>query len=99
MEMNSFDFIVAWFAAHCDGDWEHDVGIRVATLDNPGWRVDIRIEDTELQGIEIDWKVDEQSEQEWLQWRATGRFFEARCGPKDLGRAFDAFRLFAEGDR
>jgi hypothetical protein len=32
----ALEFIVAWFARHCDGDWEHDLGIRIATLDNPG---------------------------------------------------------------
>ncbi len=95
--MNSFEFVVAWFQSHCNGDWEHDLGITIATLDNPGWSVDIRIEDTELHGVEADWTVDETSDTVWLHWRATGRMFEARCGAADLPRALDAFRRLAEG--
>jgi ribosomal protein L37E len=28
-----------WYAAQCDGDWEHEFGIHIGTLDNPGWSV------------------------------------------------------------
>lgn len=92
----SLDYLIAWFAAHCDGDWEHDVGVRIASLDNPGWSVDIRIEDTELDGVTIDWVVAEESDDAWLHWRTTGRMFEARCGVSDLARVLDAFRELAE---
>lgn len=26
-----------WYAAQCNGDWEHTYGITIETLDNPGW--------------------------------------------------------------
>jgi hypothetical protein len=88
-------FLTAWFARHCDGDWEHDLGITIESLDNPGWAVDIRIGDTELQGAETDWHRDEESPDAWLHWRATGEMFEARCGPTDLPRALAVFQDFA----
>jgi len=25
-----------WYAARCYGDWEHEFGINIRTLDNPG---------------------------------------------------------------
>ncbi len=28
-----------WYSAQCDGDWEHGLGVRIETLDNPGWMV------------------------------------------------------------
>ena len=28
--------LTCWFAAHCDGEWEHDRGISITTTDNPG---------------------------------------------------------------
>lgn len=88
-------FLVDWFASQCDGDWEHDTGIQIETLDNPGWSVDIRIEDTDLQGIEIDWVQLEEDESRWLFWRSTGLQFQARCGARDLERALAAFEAFA----
>jgi len=42
--MNSFGLteLQAWYVVQCDGDWEHTYGVKIETLDNPGWmlRVD-----------------------------------------------------------
>lgn len=76
-------FLTAWFARQSDGDWEHDLGIKIETLDNPGWAVDIRLADTELDGTVIDWQRADESDDVWLHWRSTGDMFEARCGPSD----------------
>ena len=88
-------FLIDWFATHCDGEWEHDVGIAISTLDNPGWALNVRVEDTELSAVVVDWQTDEESEEVWVHWRSTGRVFEARCGPRDLERALLAFQAFA----
>jgi hypothetical protein len=89
-------FLTAWFAAQCDGDWEHDLGIRIATLDNPGWAVDIRLGDTKLAGTVVDWQRVDEGDDVWLHWRSTGDMFEARCGPTDLARALATFQAFAQ---
>ena len=99
MTDSTLDFLMRWFAAHCDGDWEHDLGIRIETLDNPGWALDVRIEDTELSGLVTDWHRTDDSATEWVHWRSTGMAFEARCGPQDLGRALAAFQSFVESRR
>ncbi|MEW1657997.1 Imm53 family immunity protein [Streptomyces sp. NPDC093707] len=33
--------LTAWYTSQCDGDREHEYGIRIETLDNPGWSVEI----------------------------------------------------------
>ncbi|MFC5268513.1 Imm53 family immunity protein [Kribbella qitaiheensis] len=66
----------------------------LSPLDNPGWVLDVRIEDTELEGVVVDWHKIDDSEQSWIYWRSTGSMFEARCGSGDLTRALDAFREF-----
>jgi hypothetical protein len=38
-----------WYAAQCDGDWEHSYGVHITTLDNPGWLVKIDLIGTELE--------------------------------------------------
>jgi hypothetical protein len=35
-----------WYRSRCDGDWEHSYGVKVETLDNPGWLVTVDLEDT-----------------------------------------------------
>jgi hypothetical protein len=32
-------WLTRWYAAQCDGDWEHDSGVRIATLDAGGWEL------------------------------------------------------------
>lgn len=97
--VSPLDFMTAWFAQQCDGDWEHDLGIRIETLDNPGWALDIRLGDTGLEGIATDWEREEASEGDWLHWRSTGDMFEARCSPTNLSRALGAFQTFASSAR
>jgi hypothetical protein len=96
-QVDDLAFLIDWFRDHCDGDWEHDLGIRLATLDNPGWSLDVHIAGTDLEGIVVESRFTEESEHVWLQWRSTGRTFEANCGPNDLPRALAAFRAFATG--
>ncbi len=37
-----------WYASYCDQDWEHSYGVKIETLDNPGWLVHIDLERTRL---------------------------------------------------
>ena len=91
-------FITEWYQRHCDGDWEHDFGVSVDTIDNPGWSVNVDLVGTELENMVVDWIKDGAEDDEvWLFWRSTGVKFEAACGAGDLDRALKAFRHFAEG--
>jgi len=40
-----------WYQEQCDGEWEHDCGITIETLDNPGWLVKIDVQGLELEAI------------------------------------------------
>jgi len=34
---NVMERIQDWYRRQCDGDWEHSYGVKIETLDNPGW--------------------------------------------------------------
>lgn len=34
--MEIIDWIKKWYLNHCNGDWEHNYGITIQTIDNPG---------------------------------------------------------------
>jgi hypothetical protein len=36
MSQSAFEWLQQWYADHADGEWEHQNGITIATLDNPG---------------------------------------------------------------
>jgi hypothetical protein len=42
-------WLVRWYADQCDGEWEHDHGVRIETIDNPGWAVEIQVVGTALE--------------------------------------------------
>lgn len=80
-----------WYFSQCDGDWEHGEGIRVSTLDNPGWMVDISLREAELEDRKYDEVRIDRSEQDWLRCSIRdGKFFIA-CGPKNLEEGLSIF--------
>ena len=48
--MEPLSRLQTWYASQCDGDWEHQHGVSIGTLDNPGWRVTIDLAGTPLEG-------------------------------------------------
>jgi hypothetical protein len=50
MSKSAIARLAAWYAAQCDGSWEHAHGISVESTDNPGWWVKIDTRGTMLEG-------------------------------------------------
>jgi hypothetical protein len=82
-----------WYQAHCNGDWEHRSGIKIETLDNPGWVVRIDLDGTEMAdkpfvepqlapGVDGD---------DWLVCRVQDGVFEGYGGPHKLGAILGVF--------
>ncbi len=93
---DGLDHLIRWYAAQCDGDREHEFGIRIETLDNPGWHVEVDLEGTELEGRLLERGREELEGGGWIFVRSTGAMFEVSGDPLSLGRALHEFRRFAE---
>lgn len=97
MDGSEVEFLQSWYSSQCDGEWEHEFGIRIGTLDNPGWRLRIDLSGTELDGLALDTHIVERSADDWYYaWIEDNRFFIA-CGPKNLAEAIEVFRRFLLG--
>jgi len=72
-----------WYESQCDGDWEHEFGVKIGTLDNPGWMVDIDLEGTSLEDME--------PERDWISCDVRENTFRGRGGPLKLGRILRVF--------
>jgi hypothetical protein len=93
---DALSWIMRWFSEHCDGDWEHSYGIRLETLDNPGWHLEIDVRDTELDDrAAMEQRID-RSPADWLHVFVRDGKFEAFCGAGNLLEAFGAFRRWVE---
>jgi hypothetical protein len=63
---NPLPLLQKWYLKQCDADWEHSFGIRISTLDNPGWRVEIDIAETRLDGQQFERYEENRGEQDWM---------------------------------
>lgn len=102
-ENDDFDWICAWYLAHCDGDWEHGYGVRLETLDNPGWHFSVDLKGTELERVSfsrVEHNLDDEESgleaDSWWQCEVTEGAFSSACGPSDIRTVFKYFRLWAE---
>jgi hypothetical protein len=47
--MNDIEWLEQWYEAQCNGEWEHQHGVKIDSLDNPGWWVRISLAGTDLE--------------------------------------------------
>jgi hypothetical protein len=102
--MNSLEWLQQWYLDQCDDEWEHQFGVVIETLDNPGWLVKNDLAGMSMQGVSLR-LGDEQGinhqgvdgAQDWLTWvRSKTNNLSAR---EDLSRFFPfaiAFRRWVE---
>jgi hypothetical protein len=87
-----------WYLAQCNGDWEHSYGVKIGTLDNPGWCFEIDLQETVLDGRAFAPVQIERSELDWLTCSIEDdRAFHAYCGPHNLHEALGVFLDWADG--
>ncbi len=42
-----------WYLRQCDGEWEHSFGMRIETIDNPGWVIEVDLAGTRLAAAQL----------------------------------------------
>jgi hypothetical protein len=100
--MDSFTRLQQWYLAQCDEDWEHSYGVRIETLDNPGWGLDIDLIDTALEEKPFQpvhygmFEEAETSGHEWIFCKVENGKFSASGGPLKLNEIIDIFLKWSE---
>jgi hypothetical protein len=85
-----------WYSRHCDGSWEHQYGIRIETLDNPGWRLEVDLAGTPLLLVDYVDLTAERTATDWVRCRVRNGKFEGFGGPANLKELLHAFLKWAE---
>jgi hypothetical protein len=85
-----------WYHSQCDEDWEHQFGVHIETLDNPGWSVKIDLNETPLEGKEFETVQIERSDNDWLFVTSTPTLFKIACGPHNLEEGLTMFCNWAD---
>ena len=102
---DDLSWLMKWYLSECNEDWEHQYGVTIDTLDNPGWSFTVDLEETELLGrpfIPIFENVPDEDpvqgldgDVNWIVCKVEGSKFKGYGGPRDLGRLIRAFRDWA----
>jgi Immunity protein 53 len=91
----TLESLQAWYSAQCNGEWEHQHGVTIATLDNPGWSLKVDLVGTALAGKEAAREVMDRTERDWFQTWSDGHTFNGVGGNNNLGDLLTAFDHFA----
>lgn len=104
MDADGLAWLMGWYVDQCDSNWEHSYGVKIDTLDNPGWRLTIDLRETSLQTKSFHRVTHGLGAADLEEWRQTGSWwvadvrdgcFEAYCGPLDLPTIIGVFRSWA----
>lgn len=88
--MNALEHLQSWYKLNCNGDWEHDYGIRISTLDNPGWELDIDLKDTVLEGFSFSKEL-HTNDEDWYIIKTEANRFSAYGDATKLGKLVELF--------
>lgn len=96
MDTQGTDYLSRWFAENCDGDWEHQQGIKIQTTDNPGWHVQVDLYDTDLESISFPAYFVGDIDLDGYAVRCEEFKFNAYGGANSLTQLIALFRKFVE---
>jgi hypothetical protein len=89
-------WLLNWHASQCDGDWKHVNGVRIRTLDNPGWRFTVSLADTVCENEDFQEFTIDRTETDWVYCFLRHQRFEGACGLYNLPEVLRIFREWAE---
>jgi immunity protein 53 of polymorphic toxin system len=96
--MSTITALQRWYEAQCNGDWEHDSGIDIGTLDNPGWTVTINLVGTALEDQEFQAVEDLASESDWIKCWIENATFRGVGGPQKLEEILQIFLHWGQAE-
>lgn len=95
MKSHQLEDLQEWFAAQCDGHWEHQYGVKIESLDNPGWCFEADLHGTRLEGRPFEEVESSRSKRDWVRCRVRSKRFEGFGGLLNLEELIEIFLKWA----
>ncbi len=96
MQASEIQKLQDWYLSQCDADWEHSYGIKIETIDNPGWKLTIDLEETSLASRPFEEREHNYNDEvDWFLVQKKGLQFVGRGGPKHLSSMINIFLEWA----
>lgn len=87
------NWLQQWYLSQCDEEWEHEYGVKIETLDNPGWSIKIDLKYTALEDVRIKIPMIEHSKNDWYTINVMDAVFIGLCSPTNLNFVLEEFKL------
>lgn len=84
---NKLTELLSWYASQCDEDWEHQHGVTIENIDNPGWHLKV----TGLTRKEVPAPEEIEGEDSWMFCKQEKNQFDGYCGALDLEAVIEVF--------
>lgn len=97
--MDELQQLQDWYISQCNQDWEHTYGIRIDTLDNPGWALEIDLRETELVGRSFEplSRGGTEDDVDWIRCKVEQEKFMGSGGANNLAELLRIFLTWAAG--
>jgi len=92
--MSALNWLQEWYKSNCNNEWEHVYGIKICTIDNPGWMVEIELSETTLEGKSFEGFFIDNGD-DWIMCRVVNNVFEGAGDPTKLEEMLLTFRKWA----
>ena len=92
---NLVKWLSNWYQDQCNGSWEHEYGIRIDTLDNPGWQIEIDLINTSLENRSFENVSHDHSSTNWMFCKKEGCKFLGAGDPSKLETIIEQFHKWA----
>ncbi|WP_028596378.1 immunity 53 family protein [Paenibacillus assamensis] len=89
--MEILSWLQEWYSKQCDGDWEHGNGIKITTIDNPGWYVTVSLNGTHFEEIRVDVVQVDRTDEDWIYCKIEDGCFTGAGGPGNLEEILNTF--------
>ncbi|MBP5233313.1 MAG: immunity 53 family protein [Planctomycetes bacterium] len=90
------DWLQNWYCSNCDGGWEHSYGIKIQTLDNPGWHVEIDLMETRVADKPFAEVAKDESDADWIICRVQNGKFDGAGDPSKLSAIITIFKNWVQ---
>lgn len=94
--MELLTWLQEWYIARCDGEWEFREGIKLLSVSNPGWSVEINVSDTPLEEAHVPLTQFHTSIDDWYGYFVEDALFVGSGDPTKLGVILQVFRNLIE---
>ena len=89
--LNVIAEIESWYKQQCNSSWEHQYGISIQTIDNPGWEVKIDLQGTPYSKLKMAQFHCDRSDTDWIYCKIEKGVFCAYGGTMNLGEMLEYF--------